>query len=459
MTSAYAAFLERKTHLDNETGFSPIINHPFLYDFQCHLVDWSLRIGRSAIFADCGLGKTPMQLSWSDNVVRHTNGNVLILTPLAVSAQTKEEGEKFGIEVHHCKDGKPKRGINVTNYQKLHHFNPDDFSGVVCDESSAIKDLSGKLRAQVTAFMRKIPYRLLCTATPSPNDYTELGASAEALGHMGQRDMLTQFFRSTDNLSHLFYKNGDFWNKHKWMFKAHSEKPFWRWVCSWAMAVRTPEDIGFDGTRFILPELRIHDHVIDHSFTPEGELFPRIAVTLAEQRLERRHTMKERCEEVARIVDNTEPALVWCHLNTEGDYLEHTIPGAVQVSGSMPDEQKEERLLAFSHGEIRCLVTKPTIAGFGMNWQHCGRMTFFPSHSFEQYYQGLRRCLRFGRKGPVDVHIVTTPGEAGVTGNLKKKQEACDRMFQNLIAEMNNFQKIKRNSNTLPEKAVIPSWL
>lgn len=454
----YARFLDRKRHANEDAGFDPLWMPDFLFDFQSALVDWSIRKGRAAIFADCGLGKTPMQLVWAENVVRKTNGNVLILTPLAVANQTEEEGRKFGIEVYHCRDGKPRKGINVTNYERLHLFNPDDFGGIVCDESSMIKAMIGKRRRQVTAFVRKLPYRLLTTATPSPNDYIELGTASEALGYMGQRDMLNVFFKSTDNLSHLYFKRGDFWNRHKWMFKAHSEEPFWKWVCSWARACRMPSDLGFENGSFVLPAMHLNQHVIDVELTHDGELFPRVAVTLKEQRDERRATMRERCEKVAALADHDRPMIAWCHLNEEGDELEKMIPGAVQVAGRHEDTLKEERLMAFSRGETRVLVTKPTIAGFGMNWQHCGDMTFFPSHSYEQFYQGVRRCLRFGRNAPVNVDIVTTPGEAGVTANLSRKSEQAEKMFENLVAHMNEHlhMNVQQQFNVDQE---VPSWL
>lgn len=254
MTS-YAEFLERKAQLDGDHGFDMLWTptQARLFDFQEALVAWQLRKGRGAVFADCGLGKTAMQLTVAENIVRKTGRTGLILTPLAVANQTVAEGEKFGIEVHHSRDGKVRPGINVTNYERLHMFSPDDFGWAICDESSSIKAMTGKRRNAVTYFMRKMEHRMLCTATPSPNDYIELGTASEALGYLGQRDMLAMFFRSTDNLSHVFSKQGDFWNKHKWMFRPHAEGQFWRWVCSWARAVRRPSDLGFDDGRFVLP--------------------------------------------------------------------------------------------------------------------------------------------------------------------------------------------------------------
>lgn len=458
MSHAYQQFLENKAQRGADAGFDPLWIPDFLFDFQKSLVEWAVRKGRGAIFADCGLGKTPMQLVWAENVVRKTGGNVLILTPLAVSDQTVAEAEKFGIEAKRSKDGAIHSGITVTNYERLHHFDPDRFSGVVCDESSAIKHFDGKRRKEVTWFMRKTPYRLLATATAAPNDYIELGTSSEALGIMGQRDVISTFFRSTDDMHHVLYKNGDFWNTHKFTFKAHAEESFWRWVCSWARAMRKPSDFGFEDGPFLLPPLEVVQHVVDHFEPPPGELFPRVAVTLREQREERRQTLEKRCRKVAELVEHDAHAVAWCHMNDEGKLLSQMIPDAKEIAGSTPDDEKEELLKAFGAGQLRVLVTKPKIGAFGLNWQHCSHMTFFPSHSFEQWYQGVRRCWRFGQKNPVRVDIVTTEGEAGVTANLQKKAGQCDKLFEQLVALMNNAMRLDRSQN-FSAKEQVPSWL
>jgi len=353
-------------------------------------------------------------------------------------------GEKFGIECHHGRDGQVRPGVNVANYERLHYYNPADFAGVVCDESSAIKAMSGQRRKDVTRFMSKHQYRFLFTATAAPNDYIELGTSSEALGYLGQKEMLTNFFRSTDGAEHVFFKQDDFWNTHKFMFKAHSEEPFWRWVCSWARAIRRPSDLGFSDERFNLPPLNVIQHIVENPEPPPGELFHRVAHSLKEQRAERHQTLARRCEKVLELVSHNRPAVVWCHSNEEGDLLEDMIPGCVQIAGRHSDEEKEESFAAFSHGQARVLVTKPKIGAWGLNWQHCDHMTFFPSHSFEQFYQGVRRCWRFGQKNPVTVDIVTTEGEAGVTGNLNRKAAAADQMFAALVREMNNALAISR---------------
>jgi hypothetical protein len=462
----YSAFLDRKSQLGGFSGFDPLWMPGFLFDFQQDLVDWSIRKGKAAIFADCGLGKTPMQLVWADNVVRKTGKRVLIITPLAVGAQTIREAEKFNIEARKAVDGYLHPGINVTNYERLHYFNPEDFSGVVLDESSILKSFDGKRRSEITEFMRTRPYRLLCTATAAPNDYIELGTSSEALGQLGHTDMLGRFFKNDQNTiqpmrHHIIGKN--FRDPapmvEKWRFKGHAEVPFWRWVCSWARAIRRPSDLGYDDKQFILPELREEQHLVTALTLAEGMLFAIPAVGLKEQRDERKRTITERCEKVAELVIGTKrPALVWCHLNVEGDLLEDTLADAVQVSGDDSDEAKEEKFLGFTSGQIRILVTKPKIGAWGLNFQHCNHVTFFPSHSFEQYYQGVRRCWRFGQMRPVKVDIVTTEGEQSVMENLQRKATAADTMFSALVAQMRDALAIER-SNKFTTQETVPSWL
>jgi len=456
MQANYSDFIESRSQFNTELGFTPVFMPDFLFDFQAHLLDYSLRAGRSAIFADCGLGKTPMELVWAENIVRKTNGKVILLTPLAVSQQTIREAEKFDIEAKRSHDGTAHNGITVTNYEQLHKFNPNDFVGAVCDESSILKSFNGTRRTEITQFMRKMQYRLLATATAAPNDYVELGTSSEALGYLGHMDMLNRFFKNDQNNSAVSRLYGA---ATKWRFKGHAEADFWKWVCSWARACRKPSDIGYSDDRFTLPELIEREHIIEARTLADGMLFELPAIGLKEQRDERRRTITERCEKVAEIATNTnDPVLVWCHLNDEGDMLEKMIPDAVQVSGSNKDQVKEERMLGFSDGEIRVLVTKHKIAGFGMNWQHCNHMTTFPSHSYEQYYQGVRRCWRFGQERPVHVDVIATEGELGVLKNLQRKATQADQMFENLVAEMNNALSI-HNVNTITNNQEIPSWL
>lgn len=451
----YEDFIASKAHRTDGFGFDPIWMPDFLKDFQKSLVEWSLVSGRSAILADCGLGKTPMQLVWADNVVQKTNGRILIAAPLAVSQQIVREAEKFGIEASRCVDGKPGAGITVTNYEKLHLFDANDFVGMVCDESSILKSFNGARKGEITSFMRKMQYRLLATATAAPNDFTELGTSSEALGYLGYVDMLNRFFKNDLNNSAQGRMHGEVI---KWRLKGHAELPFWRWVCSWARAVRKPSDLGFDDKEFTLPPLNMSEHLVEANSIAEGYLFSLPAVGLQEQREERRRTIEERCERLASLTKTGQPVLVWCHLNDEGDLLEKLIPDAIQVSGADSDEKKEEKLLSFANGQSRVLITKHKIGAWGLNFQHCNHVVEFPSHSFEQHYQGIRRCWRFGQKRPVNVDIVTTEGERGVLKNLQRKATQAEDMFANLVAEMNSSMAIARASS-FTTKQEVPSWL
>lgn len=394
-----------------------------------------------------------MQLVWAENVVRHTNKPVLILAPLAVSHQTCREAEKFGIGCTESRDGKHGDGIYVTNYERLHYFEPNDFGGVVCDESAILKSIGGRRRVQITEFMRTRPYRLLCTATAAPNDYFELGTSSEALGYLGYQDMLSRFFKEDVIKDYLA------WGRKTFRFRGHAAEPFWRWVCSWARSCRKPSDLGFDDADFILPPLVEQEHVLHCHARRNGMLFAMPATTLNEQRAERRLTLEARCEAACQSVLNHNGVSVsWCHLNKEADVLEDMIPNALQVSGSMSDDQKEERLLAFQSGELKQLVVKPRIACHGLNWHHCHHVTTFPSHSWEAYYQSIRRCWRFGQEHPVTVDIITTDGEARVLKNLQRKAEQADKMFDNLASHMRDALHIER-SLSFGEKARRPPWM
>lgn len=448
----YVQFLERKAQVDSFDGFEPEFMPSALFDFQHSLVEWAVRKGRSAVFADCGMGKSLMQLVWAENVLRRTGKPVLVITPLAVSGQLVSEADKFGIGAIRPENGKPRSGIiNVTNYERLHHFSPSDFGGMVCDESSILKSFDGARKQEITEFMRKMRYRLLCTATAAPNDYIELGTSSEALGYLGHMDMLNRFFKNDQNNSATGRAYG---KKTQWRFKGHAEDQFWRWVCSWARAVRKPSDLGFDDGPLILPELIEVENVIEGLPVPTNAI-----VGLKELREETRRTLVERCEKAAEIVSGTgQPFISWCHLNPEGDLLEDLLPDAVQVSGSDSDEAKEEKFLAFASGQARGLITKTKIGAWGLNFQHCGHQTYFPDHSYEQYYQGVRRSWRFGRKDPVRIDVITTPALAGVLANLKRKSAQADRMFDRLVAHMRNEISIQR-SNPFTKQVEVPSWL
>jgi hypothetical protein len=451
----YSGFINAKKHSGEDCGFEPVSLHSFLFPFQRSLVEWSVRKGRSALFADCGLGKTPMELEWANNVYLKTGKPVLILTPLSVGPQHIREAEKFGFDASISRDGSIPSGITVTNYQQLHKFDASKFAGVACDESSILKSFDGKIKADVTEFMRLMPYRLLCTATAAPNDYIELGTSSEALGNLGFMDVLNRFFKKAEQTT----SRSDEFRSGVYRFRGHAERDFWRWVCSWARAVRKPSDLGFPDNGYTLPPLTTIEHVIKARTKSADFLFDMPAVGLAEQRAERRRTLTERCEMAASLIAHTgKPAVAWCHLNDEGKLLEKLIPGAVEVDGADSDEFKEETFEAFAAGQIRVLVSKPVIAGFGLNWQHCCHQTFFPSHSFEQWYQAIRRCWRFGQKNPVKIDVITSEGESGVLANMNRKADAAEIMFGRLVELINNELRIERTNKHLG-KQEIPSWL
>lgn len=453
----YADYIRRKA--DTASGSSLELSWTGalpLFDFQTSLLQWALRLGRAAIFADCGLGKTPIQLIWAENVVRATNKPVLVLTPLAVGAQTLREAHKFGVDADRWSPGAtidPR--VWVVNYEKLHKVDVSPFSGIVCDESSILKNFDGVRRDEVTQAMRRVTYRLLCTATAAPNDYIELGTSSEALGNMGHMDMLSRFFVNDQHSSH---PNRLISGAH-WRFRGHAERPFWRWVATWARACRKPSDLGFDDGRFKLPELIERHHVVQASTLPAGQLFQRPATDMREEREERRRTINERCERVAALVADTgKPAVIWCHLNTEGDLLERLVGAdGVQVSGADSDEDKEEAFEAFTAGEKRVLVVKPKIGAWGLNWQHCSHVVTFASHSFEQQYQAVRRCWRFGQTQPVTVDVVLSEGEQRVLANLQRKATATDAMFARLVTHM--CDAIAENAASDSSAQEVPSWL
>ena len=445
----YEDFIENKRHVGCDHGFDPVFTPDILFPFQRALVEWAVRKGRGMLACDCGLGKTPMQLVYAQNIVEKENKRVLILAPLSVAPQTVREGVKFGVEVAHRRDGlKDGDKIVVTNYERLHHFNQNDFGAVICDESSILKNFDGSTRAAVTDFMRKIPYRLLCTATAAPNDYIELGTSSESLGELERKHMMAQFF---------VHDGGD---TAKWELKGHvKEHLFWRWVCSWARAMRKPSDLGFDDGDFKLPPMNVRKHTVSASVPLDGYLFDLPAVGLQEQRSDLRRTMQERCEMAAQLINAHDKASVaWCNLNAEGDLLTRLIPDAVQICGDDSEEKKEETLMAFADGKIRVLVTKSVICGFGLNWQNCAHTTMFPSHSYEQYYQSVRRFWRFGQKNPVTVDMITTDGQDNVLENLNRKSAAADKMFEQLVGMMWRELNLEtKNEYTKKEQAI--SWL
>ena len=426
---AYSQFLKHKQIILEESGMTvdkQTLN-PKLFEFQRDIVAWALRKGRAAIFCDCGMGKTVMQLEFA----RHVPGKVLILAPLAVAQQTEREGAKFGIEVFYSRKPIDKQ-ITITNYEMLEHFSPADYAGVVLDESSILKSFEGKFRNLIIDSFSRTPFRLACTATPAPNDYMELGNHSEFLGALTRTEMLSTFF---------LHDGGD---TAKWRLKRHAQQDFWKWICSWAVMMRKPSDLGYSDEGFILPKLIYHDVIIDAVKPTEGMLFAMPASTLMERRQARAGSVDERAEEVARIVASRkkEACIVWCNLNREAEEVTKWIKGAVEIRGSDDREDKEMRMLAFSDGAIKTLITKPSIAGHGLNWQHCRNVVFMGlSDSYEDFYQAVRRCWRFGQKKEVHCYIVTSSNEGAVTENIKRKEKDAARMAEEMVNNMHELNQ------------------
>ena len=462
IVTSYAEFLRIKEQKNTGHGFEPTNIPDHLFGFQAELVEWAVRQGRGAIFADCGLGKTPMELAWAQNVHEHTGKPVLLLTPLAVGFQIVGEAHKFGHEAGMSRDGKPSAAITVTNYEQAHKFDPEHFGGVVCDESSAIKSFEGTTRAVVTELMREMPYRLLGPATAAPKDYLELGTSSEAIGELGYMDMLSRFFvNDARTATHRLTANqrlaGANASSGAYRFKGWAEEPFWRWVSSWARAIRKPSDYGYDDDGFTLPPLREVLHVVESSTQRDDQLFDTVAIGLAEERAELRRSLPDRCEKAAELLADG-VGVAWCQLNDESTLLTKLIDGAVEVTGSDSPDAKEEKLRAFTEGEIRVLVTKPSIGAWGLNWQHAHHMVYFPSHSYEQLYQAERRMWRFGQKHEVTVDVVASKGIANVLSNLQRKSAKADRMFEALLHHMTDALRIDRRTDHT-ERIEVPSWL
>lgn len=452
----YQDFIRHKRHDIKPTGFS--INksdiNKGLFNFQKDIVTWALRRGRAAIFAGTGLGKSRMQVEWSQQVHRLSGGDVLLLAPLAVASQTVREGAELGYTVNLCRSQEDvKPGLNITNYEMLHKFDPTQFSGVVLDESSILKSFTGKVRTALIDSFKETPYRLACTATPAPNDFMEIGNHSEFLGVMNRSEMLSMYF---------VHDGG---NTSKWRLKGHAEDVFWEWVASWGVVLEKPSDLGYEDGDYILPPLSINDYIIEIDRVIDGV---GDANTLRERQLARRETVHDRVAAAAEIVNaSDEPFLVWCDLNVESELLAAAIPGAIEVKGSDKPEHKEKALLGFANGDIRVLITKPKIAGFGMNWQHCSKMAFVGlSDSFEQVFQAIRRCYRFGQKKPVDVYMITSSLEGATAENIKRKE----RDFQQMVSEMIKYtQRIQSNeiqastrdvTKYMPNKPILlPNWL
>ncbi len=432
MPNAYTQFLETKKASVTPGGFEPDALNPKLFEFQRDIDRWALNRGKVALFEDCGLGKTAQQLEWASQVARESKRPVLILAPLAVSKQTEREGEKFDIPVKAVtSDIEVRKGPNVyvTNYEKLHHFDTSRFGGVVLDESSILKSFNGATRNQLIEKFQRTPMKLCATATPAPNDFMELGNHSEFLGVLTRTEMLSTFF---------IHDGGD---TAKWRLKGHAEEEYWKWICQWAVMIRKPSDLGYSDQGFELPPLNLHHHVVEGKAS-EGFLFQVEAQTLMERRQARRASLEARAHMLAEIVraKPDEPWLIWCDLNDEGDLAEKLIPKSVQVAGRHSDEQKEDRMLGFSDGRYQVLISKPSIAGHGMNWQHCPNVAFLGlSDSWEMYYQAIRRVWRFGQQREVNCHIITSETEGAVVKNIERKEKDALRMAKEMAKHMSVY--------------------
>ena len=434
---AYEAFVQSKKHTLGDHGFEPIWMPDGAFDFQQNIIARSIRKGRIGVFADTGLGKTMMQLAFAENVIRKTNKRVLILTPLAVAFQFLDEAKRIGVgDIAHSKDGSLNAKIIVCNYERLHLLSPDDFGCVMLDESSILKNFNGKTRDQIIAFIKRVEFRVLSTATPSPNDFIELGNSSEALGYMGYMDMLGKFFKSNQGSVDSNNRNiGE-----KFYLKPHAEKDFFAWVNQWSIMVKRPSDLGFSDKGYDLPALHTHKHVVqnENTWCMDGQesLFAMPAATIAEVREEQKGTVRERCEQAVQLADE-KTSVYWCNLNDESALLATLDKDAVEITGGMSIDRKEELLAAFAQGQIERLITKARMTSMGLNWQHCNHTVFFPTWSYEQYYQAIRRFWRFGQKREVTCDMVISEGQERVMEALEQKTQKAIDLYANLVAQAN----------------------
>lgn len=437
----YQEFLKSKQHSIGNFGFEPNYIPSIAFDFQQAIIEKAVRKGRIAIFADTGLGKTLIQVSIAKNIVNHTNKKVLIITPLAVAFQFILEAEKLGIDdIEYSKKGTHTKKIVICNYERLHLFDKNDFVGVILDESSILKNFDGKIKNNVTSFVKKIPYRFLSTATPSPNDFIELGTSSEALGYMGYMDMLTKFFKNNQNSVDSNNRNiGE-----KFYLKPHAEKDFFAWVNQWSIMVKMPSDLGFSNKRYILPKLITNNHIVENQSLVDAYgqmlMFTPIARTMTEVRHEQKQTEEKRCIKAFELAKN-KTSVYWCNTNNESSLLKSLDSSAVEIIGSQSIEKKEEILKAFADGEITRLITKAKITGMGLNWQHCNHSVFFPTWSYEQYYQAIRRFWRFGQTKDVTIDMVISDGQERVLQSLEQKTHKAIQLYENLVNSVNSSYK------------------
>jgi hypothetical protein len=444
----YKEFLETKKHLIGEFGFKPNFIPDMAFDFQREIITKAVEKGRIAVFADTGLGKTLIQLSIAQNVVNHTGKKVLILTPLAVAFQFILEAEKIGIDnIEYSKDGTHTKNIVICNYERLHYFDSKDFDGVVLDESSILKNFDGKIKGQVTYFMKKIKYRFLSTATPSPNDFIELGTSSEVLGYMGYMDMLGKFFKNNQSSVAKQKRNiGE-----KYYLKPHAERDFFAWVNQWSIMVKMPSDLGYSDERYILPELNVNKHIIQNTsligLENQIQMFVKEAKTFQEIRHEQKMTIEDRCKKAVELAKG-KVSVYWVNLNEESRIIKSIDPEAVEILGSMSIDKKEDILLRFAKGDIKRIITKAKMTGMGLNWQHCNHSVFFPTYSYEQYYQAIRRFWRFGQKNNVTIDMVTSQGQKRVLQALQQKTEKAIQLYESLVKNVNEvFKEDKKQFN------------
>lgn len=432
----YQEFIENKKHSTSDYGFKPVWKDGSLFDFQACIVDKALRKGRQGIFADTGLGKTAIQLAIAQNIIMSTNSKVLILTPLAVAFQFIDEAGRMGIDdIEHSKDGSHVKKIVVCNYERLHLLSPLDYRCVMLDESSILKNFDGKIKAQILGFIKKVQYRFLSTATPSPNDFIELGNSSEALGYMGYMDMLGRFFRNNQNSSDT--KNiGE-----KFYLKPHAEKDFFSWVNQWGVFVKKPSDLGYSDERYELPELIKNTRVVKSSgplaIGGQRSLFALPAKTMTEVREEQKITVFERCERAVSL-SSGKVSVYWCNLNEESELIGQIDSEAVEVRGGMSIDKKEDILIAFAKGDIERLITKPKMTSLGLNWQHCNHTVYFPTWSYEQYYQSIRRFWRYGQTRPVEVDLVVSEGQERVLQALEQKTQKAIELYEKVVSMANS---------------------
>jgi hypothetical protein len=458
----YIEFIEKKKHTSINYGIECSFIPDQMFDFQKYVTEYAVKKGRCAIFLDTGLGKTLIELAIAYNYVQKINKPVLIITPLAVANQFLIEAEKFGItDVEHTKNGKFKKKIVLINYERLHYLTPDNFDCVILDESSILKNFDGATKQQVTTFLKKVKYRYLATATPSPNDYIELGTSSEALGYLGYMDMLSRFFRNNQNNVAKLSQIAKARQGEEFYLKPHAENDFWRWVSSWSISAKKPSDLGFDDDLFILPKLHEIETIIrnENPLTINGQkrLFSMAAVGFKEIKQEARATIQQRCEIAVNKAKQHNISVYWCNLNDEADELLDLDKSAVEVRGNMDIDKKEDILLNFSTGQIKKLVTKTSITAFGLNWQHCNHTTYFPTYSYEQYYQAIRRFWRFGQEREVFVDLILSDGQERIMQSLLIKRDKAIKMFEKLSEHTNADFTIKQKE--FNKKIVLPKFI